>query len=165
MKQFPKARKEKLIVQGFKDELLIYDRKRHKAHCLNRTAALVWRHCDGRTSVTEISRRLAKQMEGDAVVDERLVWYALKQFERDRLLEEKLDIPAPMMAAVGGGVNRRRMIKVLGLTAVVAVPLVTSMAAPNAADAVSCLGPGAACSSATQCCNGLCNGAPTGTCN
>jgi hypothetical protein len=162
MKQFPKVRKEKLIVQQFKDELLVYDKQSHKAHCLNGTAALVWKRCDGRTSVTEISRRLGKEMEGEAVVDERLVWYALKQFERDHLLEEKLDIPARMMASVGAGINRRRMIKVLGLAAVVAVPLVTSMAAPHAGDAVSCLGPGATCTTSVQCCNGLCNG---GTCN
>jgi hypothetical protein len=161
MNQFPKVRKEKLIVQGFKDELLVYDKKRHKAHCLNRTAALVWKHCDGRTSVTEISQQLGKEMVGEAV-DERLGWYALKQFERDHLLEEKLDIPARMMASVGAGISRRQVIKVLGLTALVALPLVTSMAAPHAGDAVSCLGPGATCTTSVQCCNGLCNG---GTCN
>ena len=101
MKQFPKARKEKLIVQGFKDELLIYDKERHEAHCLNRTAALVWKHCDGRTSVAEISRRLGEEIEGEAAMDERLVWYALKQFKRDHLLEERLDIPAGMPASIG----------------------------------------------------------------
>ena len=165
MKQFPKVRTEKLIVQGFKDELLVYDKKRHKAHCLNRTAALVWKHCDGRTSVPEISNRLGREIEGRAVVDERLVWYALKQFQRDHLLEEKLEIPEAILASVGGGVSRRQIIRVLGLSAFVVLPLVTSMASPNAGDAVSCLGPGAACSTAVQCCNGLCNGAPSGTCN
>lgn len=162
MKQFPKARKEKLIVQGFKDELLIYDKERHEAHCLNRTAALVWKHCDGRTSVAEISRRLGEEIEGEAAVDERLVWYALKQFKRDHLLEEKLDIPTIMLASAGRGVTRRQVIQALGLTAVVALPLVTSMAAPDAGQAASCLGPGAACTSSVQCCNGLCN---SGTCN
>lgn len=162
MKQFPKARNEKLIVQGFKDELLVYDKQRHKAHCLNRTAALIWKRCDGRTSVTEISRQLGNEMESEAVVDERLVWYALKQFERDHLLEEKLDIPARMVAAVGGGVSRRQMFRVLGLTAAVALPLVTSMVAPTVAQAATCLPSGSPCTSSVQCCPpSLCSG---GTC-
>lgn len=162
MKQFPKVRKEKLIIQGFKDELLIYDKERHEAHCLNRTAALVWKHCDGRTSVAEISRRLGEEIEGEAAVDERLVWYALKQFKRDHLLEEKLDIPAGLRPSMNDGVSRRQVIRALGLTAVVALPLVTSMVAPTPAQAASCLGAGAVCTASAQCCNGLCNG---GTCN
>ncbi len=156
MKQFPKVRTEKLIVQEFKDELLVYDKERHEAHCLNRAAALVWKHCDGSTSVAEISRQLAKEMEGEAVVDERLVWYALKQFKRDHLLEEKLDIPAGMLPSLNGGVNRRQMIRVLGLTAVVALPLVTSMVAPTAAQAATCLSANSPCVASAQCCSGVC---------
>jgi hypothetical protein len=162
MKQFPKARKEKLIVQGFKDELLVYDKERHQAHCLNQTAALVWKHCDGRTSVAEISRRLGKEIAGEVLVDERLVWYALKQFKRDHLLAEKLEIPAAVLTAGGGGLNRRQLIQALGVAAVVALPLVTAMAAPNAGQAASCLGTGGSCTASVQCCNGLCSG---GTCN
>lgn len=162
MKQFPKVRTEKLIVREFRDELLVYDKKLHRAHCLNRTAALVWKRCDGRTPVAEITRRLGKELEGEAVVDDRVVWYALKQFERDHLLEEKLDIPEAILALMRGGVGRRRILRVLGLTALVALPLVTSMASPDAGSATSCLGPGASCTTGVQCCNGLCN---SGTCN
>jgi hypothetical protein len=105
---------------------------------------------------------LGNEMEGEAAVDERLVWYALKQFQRDHLLEEKLDIPEAVLTSMRGGVGRRRMLRVLGLTALVALPLVTSMASPDAGSATSCLGPGASCSTSVQCCNGLCN---SGTCN
>ena len=39
----PAAREEGLIIQEMADEVLVYDRERYKAHCLNQTAALVWR--------------------------------------------------------------------------------------------------------------------------
>ena len=52
----PRARKEGLVVQDMPDELLVYDVDRHKAHCLNQTAALVWKRCDGKTSVIFMCR-------------------------------------------------------------------------------------------------------------
>ena len=162
MKTLPKARKEKLVVREFADELLVYDKERHEAHCLNRTAALVWKHCDGRTSVKEISRRLATEMpdDGRTPVDERLVWYALNQFERDHLLEEKVEIPAGML--MNGGLSRRQVMRALGLT-IVALPLVTSMIAPTPAQAATCLAAGSPCTTSIQCCNGVCQ--PNGLCN
>jgi hypothetical protein len=45
---FPRARAENLTVRVLGDETLVYDQERHKAHCLNATAALVWRHCNGK---------------------------------------------------------------------------------------------------------------------
>ncbi len=157
MNTLPKARKQKLVVREFADELLVYDKKNHEAHCLNSTAALVWKHCDGRTSVAEITRRLAKELLGNSgkPVDERLVWSALDQFRERNLLEEKLEIPASMLKN-GGGLNRRQLMRVLGLT-IVAVPLVTSLVAPTAAEAAnSCLSAGAPCATGVQCCSGLC---------
>jgi len=162
MQSFPKARKEKLIVREFADELLVYDKKRHEAHCLNRTAAVIWKHCDGRTSVAEIAQHLTHEISDNGTVDEALIWHALHQFRRDHLLEECIDIPPRMLASVKAGVNRRQAIRALGLTAVVALPLVTSLVAPTPAQAISCLGPGASCSSSAQCCNGSCT---SGTCN
>jgi len=156
MKRFPKARKEKLIVREFADELLVYDKQRHEAHCLNRTAAVIWKHCDGRTSIAEIGRRLASEMGESGSIDERLIWHALQQFKRDHLLEEKLEVPAALLGSMKTGPNRRQVIRALGLTAIVAVPLVTSMVAPTPAQAVSCLSPGAACTSSAQCCSSVC---------
>ena len=162
MQTFPKARKSKLIVREFADELLVYDKKRHEAHCLNRTAAVIWKHCDGRTSIAEIAGRLASEVGESGPVDERVVWHALNQFRRDHLLEETIEIPSQMLAPLKAGVTRRQAIRALGLTAVVALPLVTSMVAPTPAQAVSCLGPGSACTTSAQCCNGSCT---SGTCN
>jgi hypothetical protein len=54
----PLARREALITKEVDGELLVYDVTRDKAHCLNETAAAIWRLCDGRTNVGEISERL-----------------------------------------------------------------------------------------------------------
>lgn len=156
MKPLPKVRKQKLVIREFAGELLIYDKKRHEAHCLNSTAALVWKHCDGRTSVTEISRCLAKEFPGnsDEPIDERLIWNALDQFSDRDLLEEKVEIPVGMLQQ--GGVNRRQLMRLLGLT-IVAVPLVTSLVAPTVVEAAgSCKSAGAPCASSIECCSGLC---------
>jgi hypothetical protein len=56
----PFARTHQLIVQEVPDEVLVYDLDRHKAHCLNRTSAIVWKHCDGKTTVAEAKRLLER---------------------------------------------------------------------------------------------------------
>ena len=59
----PLARREAIITKEVDDELLVYDRERDRAHCLNETAAAIWQLCDGRTSVSEISEQLAVSSE------------------------------------------------------------------------------------------------------
>jgi hypothetical protein len=55
------------------------------------------------------------------------------------------------------GINRRQMVRTLGLAAVIAVPLVSSIVAPTAAQAATCFPTGHACASGPQCCSNLCN--------
>lgn len=157
MENNPLTRQDGLIVRELETEILIYDTRNNKAHCLNDTAAEVWKRCDGRTTVKEISRSLTDQL--GTPVDEKVVWFALKQFGRDELLEESISAPPAFIAA---GLNRREMVRVLGLAAVVAVPLVTSIVAPSAVQAATCLPSGQPCASSAQCCSGLCQGG--GTC-
>ena len=64
----PAARKDELVIQEVEGETLVYDLKSHKAHCLNRTAALVWKRCDGRTRVGQITEFLQSAL--DAPVDD-----------------------------------------------------------------------------------------------
>ena len=47
----PVARQNALVMQDVDDELLIYDLQTDKAHCLNRSAVLVWKLCDGTNSI------------------------------------------------------------------------------------------------------------------
>ena len=55
----PKARSEGIITKDIDGELLIYDRTCDRAHCLNGTAAAIWKLCDGRRSVAEIAAQLS----------------------------------------------------------------------------------------------------------
>ena len=154
MNSIPTARRDGLVVRELADELLVYDTQRDKAHCLNKTAALVFLHCDGCSSPEQIAHSLSQEL--NAPVDEKLVWFALAQLSGDHLLEERVEMPHLL-----SGMTRRQMVRALGLAAVVAVPVVTSIVAPTPAQAATCLPPGSACTSSAQCCNGLCSG---GTC-
>ncbi len=147
----PRARKDDLIVKKMPDEVLVYDLRRDKAHCLNHTAALIWNYCDGRTSVANIAGRLGKEL--NATVDERVVWLALKELSKNHLLQERMVPPAAM-----AGINRRQMIRALGVAAVVAVPVVTSIVAPTPAQTATCLTDGTPCTVPSQCCSNLCDG-------
>lgn len=60
----PKARSKALITKEVDGELLVYDRTRDKAHCLNESAAAIWKLCDGRTTPAEIARKLGSSPTG-----------------------------------------------------------------------------------------------------
>ncbi len=153
----PKSLQNDLVVQEFPDEVLIYDLRINKAYCLNQTAAFVWQHADGETTVKQIAYLLQKKLR--TPVDESVVWFALEQLEKDGLLENKTQ--APLMFA---GMNRRDLIKTLGKSAAVALPLVMMITAPMAAHAQSgcrqtgqtCGGANGTCCSGNSCVNGTC---------
>ena len=80
----PIARKDSLIVKELPDETLVYDTQRDKAHCLNSTAALVWKNCDGKKTVDQL--REVMEHDAGAPVPEEMVWLALDQLESFKLL-------------------------------------------------------------------------------
>ena len=151
----PLARKEGLVIQELPDEVLVYDLDRDRAHCLNETAAFVWQHCDGRTTTSEIARSLGQKV--NASVDEKVVWFAIDQLGRNHLMAKR-----PVPPALIAGMNRREMVRALGLAAAVAVPVVASIVAPTPAQAATCLANGLACTSGAQCCSGTCIGGVCG---
>ena len=51
----PRARKDGLLEETVGEELLLYDRDSHTAHCLSPIAACVWRHCDGEHDLTGLA--------------------------------------------------------------------------------------------------------------
>ncbi len=120
----PKARQEKLTVRDLPDETLVFDHARNKAHCLNRTVALVWRHCDGKTSVAELAWMLNAELGIPA--EESVVGLALEQLGSRHLLEQPVE-PLAGFARL----SRRDVLKKLALAAV-AMPLVMTITAPNA---------------------------------
>ncbi len=127
----PHARKEGLIVEDLSDETLVYDQERHKAHCLNQTAAFVWRHCDGQTSVSELARLV--QDELGIPTNDDVVWLALDRLHRTHLLQERQQEGTETRRY-----SRRLLVKRLGQVGI-AVPMVASIVSPAAAQAASCL--------------------------
>jgi hypothetical protein len=126
----PRARVEGLIVKELPDEVLVYDLESHKAHCLNRAAAAIWKHFDGKSSISEVASRATG--ESDGPMDSEVVLLALNQLKKAKLILEDNDSPKP-----AGHLSRRDLIKRLGLAAT-AVPLVTSILAPTAYANISC---------------------------
>jgi len=124
-----KARRDDLVVQEMPNELLVYDLRTHKAHCLNETAAFVWNHCDGLVTATEMATLLEK--EWNKPVGEDFVWLALKQLSRADLLQDRL-------VTNGNGVrtSRRSVLRKLGAAAAM-TPLVISILAPTASAAAT----------------------------
>jgi|SRR5215203_2599710 len=136
--QNPVARNTGLVIQEVPDEVLVYDMETNKAHCLNKTAALVWKSCDGTRNVSQIAEFVGAQA-GETVADD-LVWLAIDQLGANDLLEK------PVKADFKG-ISRRDVIKRIGLTSMVALPVIASLVAPPTALAVgSC-----ACTSNGQC--------------
>lgn len=82
----PRARTKGLVISELDDETLVYDLERHEAHCLNQIAALVWKRCDGKTSVAKMTGVLQKKL--DTSVDVDIVWLAIKQLQRFDLVED-----------------------------------------------------------------------------
>src|SRR5439155_19478500 len=87
----PHARITGLVVKGMGDETMVYDTDANKAHCLNQTAALVWKSCDGTRPTSDIAQVIAAEL--GAPVDQNVVWYALGQLNKYNLLSEQATIP------------------------------------------------------------------------
>jgi len=121
----PRVRRDALLVQELEGETLIYDQRAHRAHCLNGTAAEVFRLADGSRSVPEVAAALGERL-GCAEPD--LVWAALEELGRADLLEQ-------LPAAVVGRRTRRAALKRLGLGLL--VPTVISVLAPSPAEALA----------------------------
>ncbi|MFN2500516.1 MAG: PqqD family protein [Pyrinomonadaceae bacterium] len=126
----PMARQNGLVVQEMPDEVLVYDLDSNKAHCLNQSAAIVWKSCDGSNSVADIVRQF--ESNGGGKVTEDFVWLAIDQLNENGLLMNGV---TPKFQ----GQSRRQVLKTIGLASMVALPVIASLAAPsNALGAVSC---------------------------
>jgi hypothetical protein len=130
MRLLPVARQTDLILRELPDEVLVYDLKTHKAHCLNRTAALIWENCDGQKSVTEMARLLERELKSP--ISEQVVMLGLEELAAYSLLQEET-WEAPKKASL----SRRQLIKKLGRAAAISLPLIISITAPTAVQAAS----------------------------
>ncbi|MGI8408699.1 MAG: PqqD family protein [Pyrinomonadaceae bacterium] len=125
--QFPVARRNGLVVQEVPDEVLVYDLDSNKAHCLNKTAALVWKSCNGMNTISDISKLVESEAGGSVSGD--IVWLAIDQLSENGLLETQIN-------SKFAGQSRREVIKKIGLASMVAIPVIASLVAPQNALAV-----------------------------
>lgn len=133
----PSARQDHLVVQEVADETIVYDETRDRVHRLNRTAALIWRHCDGRHTAAALAQAVQSALTAGgtpAPVTEDVVWLALERLEKEHLLQGALVRPvsAPPM-------TRRDVLRKAALVGGMAVliPVVQSIVAPTPAMAAS----------------------------
>lgn len=153
------ARKTDLIIKELPDEVLVYDLKRDKAHCLNHTAAFVWNNCDGRTTPSQIAKLMQEQWH--TAVSEDAVWFTLSKLSKAELLEDQIRIPESKV-----GMSRRSAMRRIAFGSLM-VPVVMTLVAPTASAGAS-VPP--ACQSCVKKSNGIqdcpseCTGAVFGTC-
>jgi hypothetical protein len=145
----PLRRKKGLLIELLPEETIVYDTTNQKAHCLNRVAALVWKHCDGRTSEADLAAMLPKEL--DLPPDELLIRTTLEKLGKAGLLEEKYVLPA--------STSRREASKQLAKFGIAAAgALVATIAAPTVALAAS----GCTATPPITCCPPGCLGSPCG---
>lgn len=145
----PKSYRDNFVVQSLQDDILIYNTETNKAHCLNRGSAAVWNACNGIATIEEIAEAVSRQM--DSPVSGQFVWLALEQLEKEGLVVKDENFKVDF-----DGLSRREVIRKIGLTTMVALPVVSSLVAPSAAMAAStCVPDGQTCATTSECCPGL----------
>jgi hypothetical protein len=133
----PLARTEGVLTETLDGELLVYDVDGDIASHLNRTAALVWRGCDGRRTVTELMTLVGEEL--DETADENVVLMALDSLSEHGLISSGYEERDGAAVAL----SRRRFFRRVGVAGAAAVnaPVVYSMIVPTAAAAQSNGGP------------------------
>lgn len=128
------VRRDDLLVQKVGDEVIVYDLASHRAHSLNRTASLVFEKLDGKRPIGGVAKDLGKALGQPP--SKELVAAAVNELASADLLRP------------GAALPRRSVLR--GLAAGL-LPVVVSIAVPNAASAGSCKTEGS-CLSDVDCC-------------
>lgn len=148
----PRGRVAGLVTRELESgETIVYDRDRDRVHCLNPSATLVWRNCDGTRTTDDLARLLHD--EGGLPEDVSLVKLALADLREADLLEAGAGTDA-----LTPPVTRREALGRVGYGAAIAAlaPVVVSLLAPEPAAAASCLPAGVRCTADAECCSGNC---------
>jgi hypothetical protein len=111
-----------LLVQDLNDEVLIYDLNADKSYCLNSTAKTVFNACNGKTTIEDLKIQTK--------LSEDLIFLALDEIKKNELIEGEYASPF-------AGMNRREVIRKVGLASMIALPVISGLIAPSAANAAS----------------------------
>jgi hypothetical protein len=121
-----------LIVRQIAGEVIVYDCDLHRAHCLNRAAGIVFRHCDGETDIEELAQLL--RAETGAPADEGSARLAVDELGKAGLL----DGPPGDRGSRSG--SRRQLLRQASLVSAALLPLVSTLTVPAAAQtAATCV--------------------------
>jgi Coenzyme PQQ synthesis protein D (PqqD) len=118
-----------VTIQEVGTETLIYDSASHKAWCLNQSAGSIWRLCNGRNAVSQIASRASAEL--DSFVSDDLVLLTVAELCKQALIDPDSIKQTP------DRLTRREIMSRAGLAAVTLLPVITVLAAPPAARALS----------------------------
>ena len=137
-------RNSEVLTHDVSGETVVYHLTSDTVHALDEATAGVWRVCDGERT----TRDLVAALKADGLAP-TVTLAALDELERVGLLVPGSHTPGQ------DGVSRRRLLRNVGVGAVM-VPTIISVLAPDPAAAQSprCGGPGATCTDDTGCCPG-----------
>jgi len=138
------------IVREVAPETVVYDLRTHRAHCLGRTAAAIWRAPDGRASAAETARLVSETLQEH--VDEAGVQLVWRRLRKAGLLGRPAEGDKRQAHTA---VSRRRVACSLGAAAGLMV-LSIATGAP-AQTAATCLANGRPCTRSADCCGSCCS--------
>jgi hypothetical protein len=118
----PEARTTEIVENELDKEILIYDLRIDKAYALNETSKIVFKACSNKLTFDELKHRYR--------FTDDLIYLALDGLKKENLLEG--DYISPF-----AGMNRREVIKKVGLTSIIALPVIFALIAPTAAHSAS----------------------------
>jgi len=136
----PKARTTDIIEQEAGSELLVYDLQIDKAYNLNETSKIIYKAC-GNQTFEDLKRKYK--------FTDDLIYLTLDKLSANNLME---DYQSDHFA----GLSRREVIRKVGLGSMIALPIMTAVFAPSAANAASAFAPGSrafdqTCTTSTDC--------------
>ena len=136
--KLPQARTENLLEQNYEIETLIYDLVSNRAFNLNETLSVVYKACGQNLTFDEL-----RQTHN---FTDNFIYLALDKLDQHNLLIGEYVSPHST-------VNRREVIRRIGLTSMIALPVISALIAPTAVDAQSLrnLALGQTCTSSSQC--------------
>jgi hypothetical protein len=128
----PLARQNQLFVEELVGECVVYDSDRKKAHSLNSTVTWIWRHCDGATTVEDLSLHFEREFGCSDSLD--LIFSGIQQLEAANLLVSSTPRQTTSSIPAAGPVMSRRAVVAAGSAL---VPVIASILVPTAASAQS----------------------------
>jgi hypothetical protein len=120
--KLPKAKTTEIVEYELDEELMLYDLATNKAYTLNKTLKIVYKSCNGKETFDDLKRH-------HKFTDD-LIYFSLDKLKTSGLLEEYVHDHF-------GNLSRREIIKKVGLSSMIALPVISSLIAPTSASAAS----------------------------